>query len=157
MNTLKLGTDLQTSIKKLILDTYYPVGSIYITETTLNPNNQFGGTWEQIAGGKYLFGIGGSDGNVSPGTTGGSWSHEHSTANHTLTISEIPSHSHLIGKQKTGIAGSSGDNTAAIWWDSNSGIASTSVGGGKAHNHGNTGSTKVVPPYYAVYIWKRTA
>ena len=36
------------------------------------------------------------------------------------------------------------------------------TGGGAAHNHGNTGSNlsssqSIMPPYLAVYVWKRTA
>lgn len=35
----------------------------------------------------------------------------------------------------------------------------TRVGGGQGHKHTNpnTNSTKVIPPYYAVYIWKRVS
>lgn len=30
-----------------------------------------------------------------------------------------------------------------------------SVGGGKAHNHGNTDNASNLPPFYAIYAWKR--
>ena len=30
-------------------------------------------------------------------------------------------------------------------------------GGSGAHNHGDTGSANHMPPYLAVYVWKRTA
>ena len=33
----------------------------------------------------------------------------------------------------------------------------SSVGGGASHNHGNTGSSSSLPPYLAIYVWKRTA
>ena len=33
----------------------------------------------------------------------------------------------------------------------------SSVGSGTAHGHGDTGSTNHLPPYYAVYVWERTA
>lgn len=33
----------------------------------------------------------------------------------------------------------------------------SSVGGGAAHNHGNTGTTSSLPPYKVVYAWERTA
>lgn len=33
----------------------------------------------------------------------------------------------------------------------------SSVGGGAAHNHGNTGFSSSLPPYLAIYVWKRTA
>lgn len=35
--------------------------------------------------------------------------------------------------------------------------ATSSVGGGAAHNHGSTGSTSNLPPYKVVYAWERTA
>ena len=35
--------------------------------------------------------------------------------------------------------------------------ATSSVGGGAAHSHGNTGSTSNLPPYKVVYAWERTA
>ena len=35
--------------------------------------------------------------------------------------------------------------------------ATSSIGGGAAHNHGNTGSSSSLPPYLAIYVWKRTA
>ena len=33
----------------------------------------------------------------------------------------------------------------------------TDTGGGKPHSHGDTGSANHMPPYLAVYMWKRTA
>ena len=32
----------------------------------------------------------------------------------------------------------------------------SSVGGGGSHSHGDTGSSSNLPPYLAVYMWKRT-
>lgn len=33
--------------------------------------------------------------------------------------------------------------------------ATSSVGGSAAHEHGNTGSSSNIPPYFSAYIWKR--
>ena len=42
---------------KTIFDLFYPVGSIYETESSsFNPNNSFGGTWQRIQG-KMLVGM----------------------------------------------------------------------------------------------------
>ena len=46
MSILKVAQEL--------IDIFYPIGSIYITETTLDPNVQFGGTWEKIGANKCL-------------------------------------------------------------------------------------------------------
>ena len=35
--------------------------------------------------------------------------------------------------------------------------ATSSVGANASHSHGNTGSSSNLPPYLAVYMWKRTA
>lgn len=44
------------SIKSRILNSAYPVGSIYLSLTAVNPSSLFGGTWE-LAGGDVLMGI----------------------------------------------------------------------------------------------------
>lgn len=50
---LKIATDLQTVIKDLIRDSFYPVGSIYINKSNTNPGLKLGGTWARIPNG-YL-------------------------------------------------------------------------------------------------------
>lgn len=146
MSTLKIGTDLQNAIKKIVLDTYYPVGSIYITETTLNPNNQFGGTWERIKD-RFLLACGDI---YSNGTIGGE-------ASHILKVDEIPAHNHTFDQRilawdaswPYGVATAS-YNAGTIQWQGYGKDASMmNTGGGQAHNN--------MPPYLAVYIWKRTA
>ena len=126
-----------------IFDLLYPVDSIYISVNSANPSALFGGTWEQI---KDIF-------LLAAGTTyaGGSTGGE---AAHTLTEDEIPAHRHKISYPNA--SGEYGD--AAIGYPTNSGTTKTwgaemckteSVGGGAAHNN--------MPPYLAVYMWKRTA
>ena len=66
-----------------IADVIYPIGSIYETTSSVSPSELFGGTWNLIDD-VFLLGAGNS---YSVKTTGGE-------ANHTLTINEMPSHSH---------------------------------------------------------------
>lgn len=98
--------------------------------------------------------------NYALGDSGGQETHLHSTGNHTLTLSEIPSHAH--GYQRPVLMWGSGGNVA---WPSSGkdskgsdqwGYNSTeNVGGGGAHNHGNTGSTSNMQPYIVTnYIIK---
>lgn len=54
MATLKISSDLQNVIKKVVLDTYFPVGSLYLTVGSENPNNTIGGTWTKLSG-YYLY------------------------------------------------------------------------------------------------------
>ena len=145
--------------------TIYPVGAIYISASSTNPGTLFGGTWEQIKD-RFLLAAGSS---YSAGATGGE-------ATHTLTANEMPSHNHAPANRD--IAGSdtnykrqfttnlhvNSDSTGRIQVGrENSGyyamiatdsgdIAGTDytsdTGGGKAHNN--------MPPYLAVYVWKRT-
>ena len=64
----------------------HPVGSYYLSENSTSPASLFGGTWEQMKD-RVLIGAGNSYG---VGATGGE-------STHTLTTSEMPSHSHTRG------------------------------------------------------------
>lgn len=136
---------------KNIFDMIYPVGSIYISVNNVNPSVLFGGTWEQIQD-RFLLGAGST---YSAGSTGGE-------ANHTLTQDEIPNYA--IGNlpeivptnhenwNNGGIQASNmGNATPSKPGTQGNGNDTTSKtqsnGGGKPHNN--------MPPYLAVYIWKR--
>lgn len=88
-----------TSLENTYLDKTYPVGSIYIsvTDSTVEQvQERFGGTWEAFGQGRTLIGVGtGKDTNSTSktftvNTTGGEY-------NHTLSISEMPAHTHTRG------------------------------------------------------------
>ena len=155
----------------------FPIGSIYISINTTNPETIFGGTWEQIQG-RFLLSASSSypAGNIGGASTI-NLNHVHSTADHTLTINEIPSHKHWISgaayddgnmstsgvsnTQDYGLAADAGSYSAD---DPNKayGRNSAYTGGSAAHNHGDTGSNlsssqSIMPPYLVVYMWKRTA
>lgn len=76
-----------------ITDIIYPVGSIYETmDSSFNPSESFGGTWERIKG-KVLVGVDESDSTFeSSKLIGGEKSH-------TLTINEMLSHEHKVRKR----------------------------------------------------------
>lgn len=142
---------------KNIFDMIYPVGSIYISVNNVNPSVLFGGTWEQIKD-RFLLGAGST---YSAGSTGGE-------ANHTLTQSEIPSYP--IGNLPEIVPGNHGN------W-ANGGIVAANLvetsptnPGFKSNGNGITSGTQYsymiypnggvkphnnIPPYLAVYIWKR--
>lgn len=121
----------------------YPVGSIYLSVNSTNPQYLFGGTWEQIKD-RFLLGAGDS---YYAGLTGGE-------AMHTLTQNEMPQHSHRVNKSPTEQRWSVEDG---YWANFRCGTSNTiggdiytqSSGGGQAHNN--------MPPYVAVYMWKRIA
>ena len=125
--------------KANILQSVYTVGSIYMSTASTSPAELFAGTWERIKD-RFLLAVGDT---YTAGSTGGE-------AQHTLTVNEIPSHSHTIPAQNKWLSpdGSGEDMNYSVVSNVNT-QASGSTGGGQAHNN--------MPPYLAVYIWKRVA
>lgn len=148
-NDVYTKTETDTKLNKKVntsdlIDLIYPVGSIYMSANNVSPANLFGGKWEQIKD-TFLLACGDTYKN---GETGGE-------ATHTLTIDEMPVHNHDIS--------TSGDNNM-IWTkigscqsgtgvscvnDWGNGLHIENSGGGQPHNN--------MPPYLAVFVWKRTA
>ena len=135
----------------LTIDQVYPVGSIYMSVNSTSPSTLFGGTWERL---KDTFLLAAGDA-FPAGATGGE-------VEHLLANDELPA--------------DMGSFSALNWnhltqqWNNTTGIVSTTIrtqdrtvptgdvvgantynlnGGGQAHNN--------MPPYLAVYMWKRTA
>ena len=125
---------------------YMPIGSIYISVNSTNPSTYFGGTWQQIKD-RFLLACGSTYAN---GSTGGE-------ASHTLTTNEIPSHTHSIyaGYGDIDSPSVSSDAYRYQYWGGNArgwktgNLGAGATGGGKAHNN--------MPPYLAVYVWKRVS
>lgn len=158
----------------------YPVGAIYMSVNNTNPGTLFGGTWEQIkdrfilaAGTTYAGGATGGSATINIAHSHTVNSHNHSlpanTGSHTLTVDQIPAHTHAVAYQWN-----TGTGSARWGVSDNFGTStpSSSTGGGKGHSHtigGNTGdkspgtnsklssTQSILPPYLAVYVWKRTA
>ena len=135
-NTYATKTELANAAN---FDKIYPIGSIYMSVNSTNPSTLFGGTWEQLKD-RFLLGAGNT---YSAGATGGE-------AEHTLTIAEMPTHSHglriasAIDPQGLDIA-LEAPHTRSWGMDMNTML----TGSTKPHNN--------MPPYLAVYMWKRTA
>ena len=125
-----------------ILNKVYPVGSIYLSVSSTSPQTLFGGTWERIKD-RFLLAAGST---YTAGATGGEATHE-------LTVSELPKHTHRImmgNAEGTAQRVMRYIDTGSAWWSgSGNDKLSEEIGGDAAHNN--------MPPYLAVYIWKRTA
>lgn len=134
-----------------IIDIIYPVGSIYMSVNDSNPSTLFPNTtWEKIEG-KFLLG---SNSSHALGSTGGE-------ETHTLTINEMPSHTHIQNQHSHQVIGSltgglssgeylragAGSSKNSKYTD-NTTATNQNTGGGNAHNN--------MPPYLTVNIWKRT-
>jgi len=124
----------------------YPVGSIYTAVVATNPATLLGvGTWTAFGAGKVLIGIDSGDTDFDTVLeTGGS-----KTDSHTLTTSEIPSHTHTASARSV----DSGVSATSLTKGSEGGSSFTTnaTGGGGAHTH------DIVQPYIVVYMWRRTA
>ena len=139
-----------------VFDLIYPVGSIYMSVNAASPATLFGGELEPI---KDTFLLSAGD-TYAAGTTGGE-------AEHALTESELPALDGtiyfqsngatrgIVGTNTNGICKVSGNNCAPAYPNNTTGTkdgynaAKISFGGNAAHNN--------MPPYLAVYMWKRTA
>lgn len=131
--------NMQKGIAELLL----PVGSTYVTPTNTNPNTILGfGTWERFKG-LIALGVDEDDTNMNTiGKTGGE-------KEHTLTVNEMPSHTHtlnnatLLNRNLSGTGGAQGSTTVQ-----GATVTANNSGGGQAHNN--------LQPYEVVgYMWIR--
>ena len=126
----------------------YPVGSIYMNcSNATNPATLLGfGTWSSFGAGRVLIGLDSGDSDFnSAEETGGS-------KTHTLSVAELPSHSHTISGNisRSGFSFEHHQTNSRLPgqnFDTNPSVSNT--GSGNAHNN--------VQPYIVVYMWKRTA
>ena len=156
----------------------FPVGYIYMSVDSTDPGTIFGGTWERIQD-AFLLAAGT---NHSAGSTGGaetvtlttSQIPAHTHGQKTLTgythfrrygvtaagtdIGGVNATSGILSKTSPAWSGNHGNINATSTQFSNPTVdritvdathEHTSVGGGGAHDN--------MPPYLAVYMWKRTA
>lgn len=137
---------------KNIFDLIYPIGSIYISVNSTNPEVLFGGTWEQIQG-RFLLGMSSS---YPVGSTGGSKdavvvAHTHNPANQSGYYGFTTNASKAFTVGDMGSQSGSGRyypySTASFDVTRNTTTGSTGV----------SGTDKNMPPYLAVAMWKRTA
>ena len=137
--TVTIGSNTATTLQAV-----YPVGSIYINAAvTTNPATLLGfGTWAAFGTGRVIVGYDASDSDFDAlQETGG-------VKTHTLTTSEIPSHTHnIVTYTETGSPDGNvgGDSSASVEGSQNT----AATGGGAAHTN--------VQPYIVAYMWRRTA
>lgn len=128
--------------KKLteFIDTIYPVGSVYVSVNNVSPATLFGGTWVQIKD-RFLLSAGDT---YAAGSTGGA-------ATVTLTAAQMPKHRHASNAVRTTLSddGKVAMRSATLSQEHTNLSYTDYAGGGEAHNN--------MPPYLAVYVYKRTA
>ena len=154
--------DNLVSEHSIILSTAYPVGSVYMSTESTSPASLFGGTWTQL---KDRFLLGAGDTYVAGGT-GGVVSHSHSASSMYADMFIMKSTAEnrskgIIGMKVKKLSNWSNDynytlqdNKTLDRGEYGSGIISTQYG---VNVGGDTTSGSNLPPYLAVYMWKRIA
>lgn len=135
-----------------VVERDHPVGSLYISAEATSPASLFGGTWEQIKD-RFILAAGDT---YAAGSTGGE-------AAHKLVYSELPLRTTVNGQNTTGkTVGLTGILSSWVNVAENNFVYSTLFDGKQSgindeifsgfdtpHNN--------MPPYTAMYIWKRIA
>lgn len=134
--------------RKVLADIIYPVGSIYISVNNTNPSTYYGGTWEQIKD-RFLLACGNT---YSNGATGGSDKHSHNLSNNGWANIVMHGSGYICYNERATPAWT--QNFSILGTYENSGHGGESYG---ATLGGRTEETTILPPYLAVYVWKRTA
>jgi hypothetical protein len=159
------GTNRKTALSRLktyVLESVYPVGSIFISTSSTSPATSLGfGSWSRFGEGRILVSQSSSDSDFDTAEeTGGA-------KTHTISESQLPSHQHFTMNTGNGFGnnlennvnfagttnsrGGLGNNDyimQAINSTANAGKTSA-VGSGSAVTHMN--------PYIVTYMWKRTS
>lgn len=131
-----------TMIKEGTLDlTEHPIGEIYMSADSKSPADIWGGTWQSITD-RFLLAASSA---YPAGSTGGA-------THKTLSIPNLPRHTHEV----TGSYCPDGGMT--LGWSNSSPIkhfqnTATTPSLGVT---GGDGEFSIMPPYLAVYMWKRT-
>ena len=133
-------------------DRIYPIGSLYMSVSSTDPSELFGGTWTKIEG-SFLWGT-----SNTPKHSGGS----KTTDSTVLTEEQMPSHRHngiyeyfsnkQISNRGDGGGGWNNINISGITCSQNNSYSylyTGNTGGGKGHTH------TFMPPYFEVYMWYR--
>lgn len=167
------GLKIRKELNEMLLKVY-PVGSIYMSVSNVDPSTLFGGTWQRWGKGRFPISVDESD-------VTGHWDGVEMTGGiqeNTLIIANLPAHNHRINGS-TSSDGQHGHSLATANGQSNlewgymfsydghnaaynSGAFSSNSG---THSHTmnflsqNTGSGQAIsnmPPFISVYMWKRT-
>ena len=166
-NTTQIATTAFVTAAATSLSTIYPIGSIYTSTVSTNPNTLFGfGTWVAFGAGRVLLGDGGG---YAAGATGGSADAVVVSHTHTGTTTSTDSgHTHTLafsaGSTMTGL-GSTGPSG---WQGANTGVNYITVSGTNSSTANITSTTSIsttgssgtganLQPYVVVYMWNRTA
>lgn len=160
----KLEDNNSLIAKSELLNLIYPIGSIYISVNQANPSTLFGGTWERIED-RFLLAAGST---YAAGTIGGDKEHAHTYG---LVVGEHYRDVSLFDMRekntRTGVLDPDGNpvgwedtGTNSVLQSNYNSLNSTNylnVSQNTYKSVAETTSSSNLPPYLAVYMWKRTA
>jgi hypothetical protein len=130
-----------------LIDYLYPIGSVYFSVDNNPPTIRFTGTsWTQISQGRFIVGVG-SDQDVNSVTKTFTEGENNGEYQHTLTIAEMPAHTHTLNDFK--YVGDRDNDENKGYWDDGGTVETESTGGGLPHNN--------TPPGFGLYVWQRTS
>lgn len=158
-NSSKLGGKTLAEIMLAL----YPVDAVYISANSTSPASLFGGEWLQLTD-RFLIGAGNS---YRVNDTGGASSVNITPSGNNsgtaLNIYQMPSHSHgfVLNIQHSDGATTDAESMSTglrVGGRARYNGTTYSTGDGQTHTHTFVGTTQTVstmPPYLAVYMWKR--
>lgn len=152
---LSITGKINEIVTNVIVNTVFPIGTIVMTTSSKSPGFYYPNTtWERIEG---RFIVGASPTTYVVGTTGGSTTHDHdlnganARANVGITLDG------RIACANNSAQGSSQKNGRSVATGNTPYVANDWAIAYTATLEGNTTTANNVQPYYAAYIWRRTA
>jgi hypothetical protein len=124
----------------------WPVGSVFISAVATDPASLLGfGTWQAFGAGRVLVGYDSGDTDFNAAEKVGG------AKTHTLTVNEIPSHTHVQTNNSatTGALVGYAARDTSTSTQTATGYSTQATGGDAAHNN--------LQPFITCHFWKRTA
>ena len=159
------GTNRKAAMSRMktyILESVYPVGSIFISISATDPGTSLGfGTWSRFGEGRMLVSQNSSDSDFDTAEeTGGA-------KTHTISESQLPSHQHFTMNTGNGFGNSLEDNVNNTGTTNSRGglgnndyimqSVSSAANAGKTSSVGSGSAVTHMNPYIVAYMWKRTS
>ena len=159
------GTNRKAAMSRMktyILESVYPVGSIFISTSSTDPATSLGfGSWSRFGEGKMLVSQSSSDSDFDTAEeTGGA-------KTHTLSEANLAAHTHLTMSTANGFGTNLENNTTGTGTTNSRGglgnndyimqSVSTDANAGKTSSTGSGTAVNHMNPYIVTYMWKRTS
>ncbi len=136
------------TILKELLNSIFPIGKVEIFYDALDHSNYFGFTWERCSLERSPIGYNPNSSDTNYKTIGKQFGEK----THTLTVAEMPSHTHLYNDYYNCAYTTSSPRVVVAYSSS-----STTVGGQGTANAGGNQAHNTVHPVEVMAFWKRVS